>query len=322
MISFRINPSFGQITVDVKNKHKLFNNFDFNTILIHPLVNYHIETIKNNSFVVGEEAIVLKDSINEKGILKSIEDDFIDIEIDNVLCRIKDYSGVLQEVQNKYIIVDQETTLNYVFYSVFWKPFYTLNYQDKSLICSANIVSNDLLSGDFTLRTDDDKFVYHLGELEFQGNMITQLFFKKDLDLENFYIHNINEKSTEKKISFETSLPYEGDLSFYKDEKYVGTFPILKIDEDEYEFNIGQTSDLLCRSQFKTVENKIIILTNIKNNLDQELELTLRFDLEDKIFKSSSEPITEKYGNILEWDILVDSGLEKENYEFKTILSF
>ena len=149
--------------------------------------------------------------------------------IDNILCRIREFSSILQEFKNEdgknRIILSEPSTLTYLFYEISWSPVYIINLKNEtgSFSLNASIKSKQNLDGEFTLMAGTfnkpvtarasaslqeeqreipgEKFSeyhsYDLGYLEI--NMKEQksihIFSRDELEVSKFYSHDVGSKN-------------------------------------------------------------------------------------------------------------------------------
>ena len=334
-----IYPNFSQVTMTITDKAQLLSQIDTDSILLDPLVNYRLEMgksmnqqIQPESFRIGSEVIVTKDGVELKGILKNLTDDKAEIEIDNeVLCRIKNYSSVLQEINNSIntITVGDVSNLSYLFHSVGWTPIYTINLAEDiaSISCTANIYSYSELTADISLiagsfsstvrmNSTSDKYdqfhSYDLGNTTIKDTETVHIFAESGLEVSNFYTHDVSSEVVNHGYSFISPrfLP-EGKVYFYDQSRYIGIFEVKEtLESSAVELIIGQTTEVTCLSTIQSQESEGIMTTILKTKIINEkncnVDLTIKYYIGKSTLLSSSIPITERQNDFLEWDLVID----------------
>lgn len=358
MSKFIIYPNFGQVTLKVDKEIKLFNEVDTKSILLEPLVKYDLYLKNNKGFLEGEKVIVVKNNIEKKGILRTLTNEYVDLEINNILCRIREYSSILQEFEKNeddenLIVLESPSILTYLFNSISWKPVYTVHLKNDiaSLSLNANIDSVEELNGKFTLMTgafsypkmnsrsltpeiSSEKFneyhSYELGLLKIEQHKPVQIFSKDEIEVSKYYSHDVNSKNiVNNGYSFVAPefLP-SGNVYVYISEdssRYIGSFYITETLKEEFvELMIGPTTSVSCVSIIQEFDNdeskKVNIETQIFNQNDNEIDLTIRYYIGDSTLLSTTQEITERVNNFLEWDITID-GSQKNTYEIELSIS-
>lgn len=354
MNQITIYPNFGQITVDVTREHQLLNGADTKSILLDPLVKYELDLKKKNQgFEEGQNVIVVKDNVEKYGILRNLSNDYVDLEIDNVLCRIRNYSSILQQFEKEEdeidrIYVESRTSLSYLFNQISWKPVYMIHLKDELASLNLNAIINTsqeiegeitLIAGDFqypsralsksentdssalvSIEKFSDYHIYNLGYLEIDQQFPKSIYLKDNIEVSKFYSHDINSKNivnTGYSFTAPDFLP-SGSAYVYLDSRYIGTFFISETQKDNsVELLIGPTSYLSCISNISIEEDeyrKIHIDTQIFNQNSTEVELTIRYYVGNASVLYSQPEITEIVKDFLEWDLSLDS---QENYLFQ-----
>ena len=318
MNCFFIYSDFGQITTHVEHKTNLLDGIDTNSILLNPLVNYTLELFQKEDFKIGEAAIVIQNGTEMKGILKALNNEYADIEIDNVLVRVKNYESVLQEFEKKKetssIVLENPANLTYLFNTVGWSAMYSINMKDDigSLSCTANISCLEKLSGDFTLKAGMNS--YPLGYLDLENSHVAHLFSEGDLDVSKFYTYNVEKEKVFHGYSFTAPrfLP-TGTIYFYIDTNYVGDFSMKETTkENTVELIVGETDSIKCISKVEEFmrdnHRNIKIISEITNHSERSIDLTIQYYVGNSTVLEIDHPITERVLGNLEWDLEIDYG--------------
>ena len=350
-MNFLIYPTFGSVNVKVEKTVKILDGIDLNSILLNPIVKYSIDLKTDKEcFKKGDDVVILKNDkehkedkehIEQRGKLIELTADYVDVEIDNILHRITEYSSILQKKDEKsenILHVSSPSFLTYLFNKISWSPVYTINLKENeaSLVCNANIFVKEiegditLISGSYSKKSQkfEECISYPLGNIKIVDSKVIPLFSKEKLEVLKFYTHDVSSCNiVENGYSFEygSFLP-EGNVYVYIDSKYVGIFPLYETQkEDSVELKIGQSREISCYSTIESHSKKedgkeltlINITTKISNKYDKDVELTVKYFVGETTVNSSSEPYTERINDFLEWDIIVNAF---QNYLFETIL--
>ena len=290
----------------------------------------------------GDEVIVEKNGEENIGLLKKITDEYVDIQVEDSICRILEYSKVTQKDKKTSILVERPTKLTYLFKGISWKPIYALDIKETaSLSCNANILSKQKIEGNFKLVYGKDtnkekrKTVYDIDNETIQGEEIVPLFMEDNIEISKFYCHDANINTLEYGYFFVSShfLP-EGEIYVYKNTEFIGQFHFLESKEKtSIELMLGESDLLTCVSSLEInelsedekdqeIENKETIRTVLNNQNDEDVDLTIRYYIGDRKIKYSEPQYTARINNCLEWDVVVYKQEEEGESSFEAILYF